>query len=277
MNETIINSIKFKKLINFIKRFKRIIVAFSGGVDSSTLAGICNEITDTLAITIVSPTTPSREIKEAIRIASELNLKHRLHYVNELTDKNFVLNTPNRCYYCKRIVLSLLLKIAEEENYDAVFEGTNASELRGHRPGYRAILEMEKVYSPWAMFGFTKEEIRKIAKEKGYSFWNKPSVACLSSRIPFYNKIDITSLNIIDEAENYIIDIANVKQVRVRKINNNAIIEVGPDEIEKLLNKKIIDAIVNKLKKLGFKSILLDLEGYKTGKLSEMYISKNES
>ncbi len=260
---------KLEKLERFISSFDSVIVAFSGGVDSSTLAGISNELTETLAVTIVSPTTPSRELRDAERIARELNLKHRFYHLNELEDENFVKNTENRCYYCKRMTLSALVELANEEGYEAVFEGTNASELRGHRPGYKAVTEFEKVYSPWAMFGFTKEEIREIAKAKGYSFWNKPSVACLSSRIPFNTPIDENSLRMVDEAENYVIEVAKVRQVRVRKIDGRAVIEVGEDEVEKLFDREVAGKIVSKLKSLGFKAVLLDLEGYRTGKLSD--------
>ena len=263
------NEAKLKKLEKFISSFERVIVAFSGGVDSSTLAGLANELTDVLAVTIISPTTPSREIREAERIAKELSLKHRFYNLNELEDENFVKNTEERCYFCKRMVLTSLKKIAEEEGYEAVFEGTNASELQGHRPGYRAVMELENVYSPWVIFGFTKEEIREIAKMKGYSFWDKPSVACLSSRIPFNTPIDEVSLKMVDEAENYIIEVAGVRQVRVRKIDGRAVIEVGKDEVEKLLNKEMVEKIVPKLRSLGFKAVLLDLEGYRTGKLSQ--------
>ena len=260
---------KLKKLEKFITSFDKVLVAFSGGVDSSTLAGITNELVDTLAVTIISPTTPSREVKEAERIAKELNLKHVFYELNELENEDFVKNTEERCYFCKKMVLTSLLKIAEKEGCEAVFEGTNASELQGHRPGYKAVAELENVYSPWAMFGFTKDEIREIARKKGYSFWNKPSVACLSSRIPFYTPIDENSLKMIDEAENYIIELANVKQVRVRKIDGRAVIEVGEDEVEKLFDREIAEKVVSKLKSLGFKAVLLDLEGYRTGKLSD--------
>ena len=263
------NEAKLRKLKKFITSFDKVLVAFSGGVDSSTLAGIANELVETLAVTIISPTTPSREIKEAERIAKELGLNHRFYELNELENEDFVKNTEDRCYFCKKMVLSALLEVAKGESCDAVFEGTNASELKGHRPGYMAVLELENVYSPWAMFGFTKEEIREIAKSRGYSFWDKPSVACLSSRIPFYTPIDENSLKMVDEAENYVIEVAGVRQVRVRKIDGRAVIEVGSDEVEKLLNKEVANKIVSKLKALGFKTVLLDLEGYRTGKLSQ--------
>jgi uncharacterized protein len=262
--------VKLKKLEKFISGFDRIIVAFSGGVDSSTLAGLASELVDVLAVTVISPTTPSREVGEAKRIAEELNLKHRFYRLNELEDENFVRNTEDRCYFCKKMVLTSLKNIAESEGHEAVFEGTNASELQGHRPGYRAVIELDGVYSPWAIFGFSKDEIREIAKKRGYSFWNKPSVACLSSRIPFNTPIDEKSLKMVDEAENYVIKIAGVRQVRVRKIGRRAVIEVGENEIEKLLNKDIIEKTVRKLKELGFEAVMLDLEGYKTGKLGEL-------
>lgn len=263
---------KFEKLKAFIAQFESVAVAYSGGVDSSTLLAFTAEVLGkerVTAVTASSPTVPSRDIEDAKRFAEEIGVRHVFIELNELEDENFRRNPPDRCYFCKRMLLSRVTEFAKREGLQAVFEGTNADELRGHRPGYRAITEFENVYSPWAIFGFTKDEIREVARSMGYSFADKPSMACLSSRIPFGTEIDEEKLRRIDAAENLVIAIAGVKQVRVRDFGENAVIEVGRNEREKMFSEEIMDRIVEEFRKLGYRIVLLDLEGYRTGKLSE--------
>jgi len=263
---------KLEKMMEFIKEFNSVVVAFSGGVDSSTLAAVCKEVLgeNVLAVTVISQKSPSREIRDASKIAREIGVIHEFTELDILNVLEFRKNSEERCYYCKREVLSALLKLARERGYDVVFEGTNASDLSGHRPGYRAICELDNVYSPWADFGITKDEIRLIAKSMGFTFHDKPSLACLASRIPFGIEINGVKLRMVDEAENAVAEIAAVKQVRVRNFNGVAIVEVGADEIAKILNENVAIKIKERLLKLGFKSVLLDLEGYKTGKAAEL-------
>ncbi len=262
---------KLEKLIDFIKTFrdKGVVVAFSGGVDSSTLAALTTRLLDrTIAVTAISPTTPKREIREAERIAKEIGIDHAFIEINELEDPNFVENTSERCFFCKRKLLEVLLSFANERGFSIVFEGTNASELEGHRPGYKAVKSFKNVYSPWAEFGITKDEIREIAKRMGFSFYNKPSIACLASRIPFGTPIDEQRLKMVDEAENTILEVMGIKQVRVRNLDGVAVIEVEKKDIEKII--KSYGTIVERLRTIGFKRVLLDLEGYATGKLSSL-------
>ncbi len=263
---------KVERLRSFIARFESIAIAFSGGVDSSTLLAFTADVVGkdrVVAVTASSPTTPSRDLKDARKFAENIGVRHVFLNLNELEDKNFRKNPPNRCYFCKKMLLSRINEFVEKEGIQAVFEGTNADEIRGHRPGFRAIAEFENVYSPWAMFGFTKDEIRDIARKMGYEFADKPSMACLSSRIPFGMEIDKEKLIKIDAAENLIIAIAEVRQVRVRDFQEYAIIEVGRDEREKIFRVDVADRIIKELRKLGYKNVLMDLEGYRTGKLSE--------
>lgn len=262
---------KYGSLRRFImdKGREGVIVAFSGGVDSSTLAYVCHEILrdKAVAVTAVSPTYPPGEVEDAKRIAKEIGIRHILIETNELSNENFAKNLENRCYYCKGELLDSLQKVADKLGFRAIFEGTNLSDLSGHRPGFRAVLERENVYSPWVENGFTKDEIRALAKRLGLPIHDKPPLACLASRIPFGERITAERLNRIGKAEEIIKRICGVRQLRVRDHNGLARIEVGKDEMELLLDNRIINQITTELKRLGFKYVTLDLEGYRTGSM----------
>jgi len=258
----------FKRFI-MDKGKEGVIVAFSGGVDSSTLAYVCHEILGdkAVAITAVSPTYPPGEVEDAKRIAKEIGIRHMLIETNELSNENFAKNPENRCYYCKGELLDSLQKVADKLGFRAIFEGTNLSDLSGHRPGFRAVLERENVYSPWVENGFTKDEIRALAKRLGLPIHDKPPLACLASRIPFGERITAERLNRIGKAEEIIKRICGVRQLRVRDHNGLARIEVGKDEMELLFDNRIINQITTELKRLGFKYVTLDLEGYRAGSM----------
>jgi len=262
---------KYESLKRFImdKGKEGVIVAFSGGVDSSTLAYVCHEILGdkAVAITAVSPTYPPGEVEDAKRIAKEIGIRHMLIETNELSNENFAKNPENRCYYCKGELLDSLQKVADKLGFRAIFEGTNLSDLSGHRPGFRAVLERENVYSPWVENGFTKDEIRALAKRLGLPIHDKPPLACLASRIPFGERITAERLNRIGKAEEIIKRICGVRQLRVRDHNGLARIEVGKDEMELLFDNRIINQITTELKRLGFKYVTLDLEGYRAGSM----------
>jgi len=262
---------KYGSLRRFImdKGREGVIVAFSGGVDSSTLAYVCHEILrdKAVAVTAVSPTYPPGEVEDAKRIAKEIGIRHILIETNELSNENFAKNLENRCYYCKSELLDSLQKVADKLGFRAIFEGTNLSDLSGHRPGFRAVLERENVYSPWVENGFTKDEIRALAKRLGLPIHDKPPLACLASRIPFGERITAERLNRIGKAEEIIKRICGVRQLRVRDHNGLARIEVGKNEMELLLDNRIINQITTELKRLGFKYVTLDLEGYRAGSM----------
>lgn len=262
---------KYAALKRFIedKGKDGVVIAFSGGVDSATLAAVSRSILGdkAIAVTAESPTYTPEELEQAKRVAKEIGIKLRIVQTDELTDENFTKNPENRCYYCKKALLLRLRRIANEEGFKAVFEGTNFSDLTGHRPGFRAVEETEHVYSPWVEARFTKEEIRAIAKKMGLSVQNKPPLACLASRIPFYERITAEKLVRIGKAEHVIRRITGAKRLRVRDHNGLARIEVGRDERTLFSNMDVLDRIAGELKRLGFKYVTLDLEGYRAGSM----------
>lgn len=184
---------KYNKLRRFIKEKGKegAIVAFSGGVDSSTLAAVCFDVLGdhVVALTAKSATYPCEELDDAERVAVEIGMKHYVVETHELSDENFVCNPENRCYYCKGELLDVFRDFAIKLNFKAIFEGTNSSDLSGHRPGFKAVGERENVFSPWVEAKFTKEDIRELAGELGLSVHDKPASPCLASRIPYGERI----------------------------------------------------------------------------------------
>ena len=262
---------KYEKLKRFIEDKGRngVVIAFSGGVDSSTLAAICHQVLGerAVAVTAKSATYPSEEMIDAQKIASEIGIRHYVVETDELSSQDFIRNPEDRCYYCKKDLLGHLQDLAKGLAFKAIFEGTNFSDLSGHRPGFKAVREAKNIFSPWAENGFTKEEIRILARKLGLSVHSKPALACLASRIPFGEKITKERLDRVGRAEQLIKKISGVQQLRVRDHNGLARIEVGRDERSLFFTVEIMDKISEELKQLGFKFATLDLEGYRTGSM----------
>jgi uncharacterized protein len=262
---------KYEKLKRYIAERGKdgVVIAFSGGVDSSTLAAVSRSVLEekVVAVTAESPTYTPEELDGARKVAQEIGIQLYVVETNELSNENFSRNPENRCYYCKKELLERLKKTARELGFKAVFEGTNFSDLSDHRPGFKAVKENEHVYSPWVDNGFTKQEIRAIAKRLGLSVQNKPALACLASRIPYNEQITAEKLKRIAKAEQAIKKLTGVQQVRVRDHNGLARIEVGKDERNLLFNTEVLDRVAVELKALGFTYVAVDLEGYRTGSM----------
>jgi uncharacterized protein len=262
---------KYEELKRYIEEKGKggVVIAFSGGVDSSTLAAVSHSVLGekVVAVTAESPTYTPEELDEAKNVAKEIGIKLYVVETDELSNEDFSKNPENRCYYCKKELLKRLKKVANELGFKAVFEGTNFSDLTGHRPGFKVVKEMENVYSPWVDTRFTKEEIRAIARKMGLSVQNKPPLACLASRIPYNERITAEKLERIGKAEQIVKKITGVQQLRVRDHNGLARIEVGRDERKLFCNVEILDRILADLKRIGFKYVTLDLEGYRTGSM----------
>jgi uncharacterized protein len=184
---------KLEELKHFIKEKGKdgVVIAFSGGVDSSTLAAVSHGVLGEKAVAVIaqSPTYTSEELRDAKKIAKDIGIKLYVIETDELSNENFSKNPENRCYYCKKELLESLIEFAHELGFKAVFEGTNFTDLNDHRPGFKAVQEVKSVYSPWMINKFSKDEIRQVAKTMGLSVHDKPALACLASRIPFNEKI----------------------------------------------------------------------------------------
>jgi len=259
---------KLKKLKEILKQMHSVLVAYSAGVDSTFLLKVARDVlvNKVLAVTALSPTYPKEELIFSKKMAKALGVRHRIIKTNELNDKRFTSNSINRCYFCKDELFRRLKKIAKENKINFVADASNLSDKHDFRPGNKA-KEKLKIRSPLVEAGFTKQDIRKMSKKLGLITWNKASLACLASRIPYGTRISRGLLERINKAEVYLRKMG-FKQVRLRHYNGLCRIEVLKDEIPVLINKR--NLVVEKLKSLGYDYVALDLEGYRTGSMNEV-------
>ena len=246
-----------------------VVVAFSGGVDSSVVAAVSAEALgdEAVACTAVSETLPTSELATAKRVADEIGIQHEVVRFSELDDPDFVINDERRCYHCRTMRLGELFRFARSRGFETVCDGTNASDpAEGHRPGLDAVDEVG-AYSPLLEHAITKPEVRQIASMYGLSVADKPSMACLSSRIPTGLKVTSTKLDRIERAER-LLRTWGFEQFRVRDHDGLARIEVGADEIESALDSEFAEVADTYLRDLGFEHVSLDLSGYETGSVS---------
>ena len=259
---------KLQDLKRTIAMKERILVAFSGGLDSSLLAKIArDELGDTaLCVILDSEILPRNELKHAEELSRSLNLNFEIARHSMLADKEFIQNTPMRCYLCKKACSEVLKNIAEARGIAFVADGLNLSDYEDYRPGIVAC-EEEGIWHPFVDAGISKEDIREIARRLGLSFWNRPSNACLSSRIPYFEMITKENLGLIEEAENYLRSLG-FEQLRVRTHGRLARVELLKEDIIQALNLR--EEIVKKLKSIGFGYITLDLEGFRSGSMNKI-------
>jgi len=246
-----------------------VVIAFSGGVDSSVVAALARDALgdDAVACTAKSETLPAAELEDSTRVADEIGVRHDVVEFSELDDPNFVANDGDRCYHCRTMRLGKMYERARELGIETVCDGTNASdEGEGHRPGLRAVDELE-VFSPLLAHDVTKEEVREIADAYGLSVADKPSMACLSSRIPTGIEVTEQRLSRIEKAEKLLRE-WGFSQFRVRDHDGLARIEVAREELEHALDPDFATAAEEHLTDLGFDHVTLDLAGYRTGSVS---------
>jgi uncharacterized protein len=256
----------YRRLLDCFKTLDSVVVAFSGGVDSSVLAKASFDVLGgkALAVTLISPASDPGEIESAKEVARHIGVKHVLVEYNELDNNDFKSNTPDRCYYCKRELAKKLLQIAGEHGFKSIVEGTNAEDLQGHRPGARALRELG-IQTPLADQGFSKSDVRALASRLGLPNAGKPSTACLASRIPYGVVITEVLLSRVSAAESVLRSLG-VGQVRVRCFGDVAVIEVMPDDFDIVFNNR--QEVSDRLLEAGFKRVTLDLIGYRSGSMS---------
>ena len=267
---------KYEQLGGILRSMGKVVVAFSGGVDSAFLLKAALEYLgkdNVLAITADSETYPEREKYEAIELAKELGAHHEVIHTSELNIPGYAENPTNRCYFCKNSLFDHLIPIAEARGYANVVFGAIADDLGEHRPGLQAAHE-QGVRAPLLEAGIKKSEIRHLSRKFGLRTWDKPSFACLSSRIPYGEMITAHKLSMIDQAEDFLIQLG-FRQVRVRQHDTLARIEVPASELAEVL--AVADTVHAKLKEIGYAYVTLDLKGYRSGSLNEVLAPEQQS
>ena len=260
---------KEKQLESNIKSMGSVLVAFSGGVDSTLVLAVAHSVLgkNVLAVTAQSPSLPMRELSATKELADHIGVEHLIIQTDEMSSPKYIQNPVDRCYYCKSELYGKLEKIAAERKFNHIVNGINLDDMGDHRPGIGAAREAD-VKSPLCDAEFCKQDVRDLSKKLGLSTWEKPAMACLSSRIPYGQEVTERKLSMIEQAEDVLLAMG-FKQLRVRHHGDIARIEFNKEDISRFFSNGLADTVQRKFTDIGFNFTTVDIAGFKSGRLNE--------
>ncbi len=267
---------KYQALLECLKSYGKVAVAFSGGVDSTLLLAAAKEALgdNAVALTARSCLNPERESKEAKEFCKKEGIRQFILDVGDSEIHSFQDNPPDRCYICKKALFTQFVELAQKNQISCVAEGSNMDDMGDYRPGMKAVEELD-IKSPLRSAKLTKAEIRQLSKKMGLPTWEKPSFACLASRFPYGERITVEKLHRVEQAEEFLRSLG-FRQFRVRIHGNLARIELLPEDISRMLDETMRSQVMTALQNYGFSYVSLDLKGYRTGSMNEVLTQSGE-